>query len=169
MDAANLPRRDGVTRPARLRPVAVGAACLALTLGWNLLFATWLGREALSQAAGRVFSYEPQVADWVISGILTPLSETVIMALIWIVLTKTFARNPENPRAGLAYVTIVAVLGFVAHGGTPLALSRGVAFVLLGLLFLRARTEGGLRRACSETATAHVVWNVAGLALLDLF
>jgi hypothetical protein len=169
MDAANLPRRDRVTRPARFRPIAVGAACLALTLGWHLLFATWLGREALSQAAGRVFSYEPQVADWVISGILTPLSETVIMALLWSLLAKVFDRFLGKPRVGLAYVAILAVLSFVAHGGTPLALSRAAAFALLGLLFLRARTEGGLRRACSETATAHVVWNVAGLALLDLF
>ena len=169
ISVANIHERDGGFSLAWARPVAIGLACLALSLGWNVLLNARFGLEALSNAAAGVLSYEPEVADWVISGLLTPLSETVIMALVWILLTKAFERIPRHVRVGPAYVTIVVVVGFLVHGGTPLALSRAAAFALLGILFVRAHAAGGVRRAWTETAAAHVVWNITGLVLLDVF
>lgn len=95
---------------------------------------------------------------WMRVVILTPILETVPFLL------GSFVR--DNRKAWiLAYIMIIAVLSFFAHGGNALGLLKGAAFAVLAIQFVVIQDTLGTARAFWGVVVAHATWNLVAGAI----
>ena len=146
------------------RSFLVGAACLGVSLTCTLALYSAMGKRPVATIFARIVEGDPTTFNWVVSAFLTPVSETLVFACLWGLSRLLFKRSLI--RRKFCFVSAMVVLGFLLHGGTPDAVGRALAFGVLAGLFAYVAQRSGWRAGFAETAAAHIIWNVSGLALL---